>query len=145
MKNKVLFIVFSLLFSTELFAQNNLLKQNNTWLEKEVNTLIQKDSKDKDVVAYSFNDCNANMNFKIKSKDNGMNFGMGFGCTFDEISKVDYKKETDGSYSLLLTLNKKAKDDNNLNFSLNTKDEKQIQEIKKRFEQNIAECRKIKK
>ncbi len=145
MKNIILFIVFSFLFSTELFAQNNLLKQNNAWLEKEVNRLIDKDSKDQDVVAYRFKECNADMNFKIKSKDNGVNFGMGFGCTFDEITTVNYKKETDGSYSLLLTLNKKEKDNNNLNFSLYTKDEKLIQEIKKRFEQNILECRKIKK
>ncbi|MBC8112046.1 MAG: hypothetical protein H7Y04_13375 [Verrucomicrobia bacterium] len=135
---KKLFVLCSLLFVTKaIFAQSTAFKQNNIWLEKQLNAL----GKDKDDNAgFRFRDCEASL--EIKDKDSGFNMSMG--TSLDGIKTVLYTKEKDG-YTLKLLPDKFEKNNNSYSFSLKTDDEKLMQEIKRRLEANIAECKKLKK
>lgn len=136
-----LFLIASAFAVSSALAQSQTLEQNNLWLEKQLNTLTH-DKKDKSQnPVFSLKDCEADM--KIKTNDEGFNFGMSFGTTLDAIEKVTYEKEK-SNYTLRLVPYKSKENDNQYSFSLATDDENLVREIKRRLEANIAECRKMK-
>ncbi|MBC7923520.1 MAG: hypothetical protein H7Z75_20775 [Ferruginibacter sp.] len=118
-----------------LAAQSQTLPQNNQWLEKQLN-LLTKDKKD-DPSLFRFQDCQAKM--EIKTGEEGMNFGMSLACNWNEIKQVSYRKEG-GQYKLTFDIQNAGKEVNNFSFSLKTSEEKLVQEIKKRVEQNRQHC-----
>ncbi len=136
-----LFLIVSVFSVSSALAQSQTFRQNNLWLEKQLNALTH-DKKDKSQnPVFSLKDCEADM--KIKTNDEGFNFGMSFGTTLDAIERVAYEKEKD-NYTLRLIPYKSKENSNQYNFSLATDDEKLVKEIKRRLEANIAECRKMK-
>ena len=156
-----------------IFAQNATLSKNNQWLEKTLNTYVttDKDDNDKDggketKPTFKFAGCRMAMDVKAEEE----NFAMGINMSWllKDIRKVNYKKEKDGTYTLLLDVptekvnmdmgfggnssvsfktsntDKNKNDNDNSNktsFSLTTKDEKLVQEMVRRFESSIGECK----
>ncbi len=130
------------------FSQSASLKQNNQWLEKNLNALVGDKDKSKDNVnpVFRFNDCDAKMEIGTKT-DGGFNFGMNFGTTLDQIERVSYQKEDKG-YKLNLHMKPDKDEKENggkMDFSLSTSDENMMKEIKKRLETSIAACKSMKK
>jgi hypothetical protein len=116
---------------------------------------------------FKFNACQ--MLMLIQANDDKFSMNMNISWLLKDVTKVSYKKGDDGNYAIVLNVppdrmkvdmgfgndnsvsgsfnlgdDKKAKDknDNQNSFSLATKDEKLIQEMVKRFESCIAECKK---
>ncbi len=139
------FAIISLLAVSVVSAQSQTFEQNNLWLEKQLNALTQ-DKKDKSAKpVFRLDGCNADM--KIKTNDEGFNFGMSFGTTLDAIKRVDCEKDKGGYTLRLIPLksgDESGEEDGEYSFSLKTDDEKLVKEIKRRLEANMAECRKMK-
>ena len=140
-----LFLIVSVFSVSSALTQSQTFERNNLWLEKQLNALTQ-DKKDKSSKpVFRFDGCNADM--KIKTNDEGFNFGMSFGTTLNAIKRVDCEKAKGGYTLRLIPLksgDESGEEDGEYSFSLKTDDEKLVKEIKHRLEANIAECRKIK-
>ena len=163
------FAAFMLLTGLNTHAQT--LAKNTAWLEKQLNKLIIEDnnhnveSKNKKAVPkFDFKGCQ--MNMVLDSKDENVSFGMNMAWQLKDVRKVTYKQNKDGQYTLILdvpadkikmnmgvggfsgSFNMDDEDikesGTNSSFSLDTKDEALVKEIKQKFEESVQLCRKAK-
>ncbi|WP_159470005.1 hypothetical protein [Dyadobacter sp. 3J3] len=161
------FSAFMLL--TGLTTQAQTLAKNTAWLEKQLNKLVTDDdnhkmqSKDKKAVPkFDFKGCQ--MNMVLDSKDENVSFGMNMAWQLKDVRKVSYKQNKDGQYTLILdvpadkikmnmgiggfsgSFNMDDEDikesGTNSSFSLDTKDEALVKEIKQKLEESVQLCRK---
>lgn len=167
---KTISLLFGLLLiSVSISAQNSALQKNTQWLEKNLNALVINDSDDdKNDPKPEFKFTNSQMLMNVQSKDEKFSIGIHLSWLLKDIQKVSYKKEKDGNYALVLNVpadrmkmdmgfgddnsvsgsfnikedEKDKKDDDHTSFSLSTKDEKLVQEMVRKFESVMVECRK---
>lgn len=152
-------------------AQAQTLARNTDWLEKQLNKLVTDDDKHnmnvngkKATPKFDFKGCQMNMN--LDSKDDDVSIGMNMAWQLKDVRKVSYTKEKDGQYKLMLdvpadkmkmnmglgsftgSFNLNDKDskekESNTSFSLSTKDESLVKEIKQKFDESVQLCRKAK-
>ncbi len=151
---------------TGLPAHAQTLAKNTDWLEKQLNKLVKDEDKHdvnvngkKASPKFDFKGCQMNMN--LDTKDENVSFGMNMAWQLKDVRKVSYKKDKDGQYSLVLDVpadkvkmnmgvggfsgsfnsNDKDKKDSNTSFSLSTKDESLVKEIKQKFDESVQLCR----
>lgn len=153
-------------------AQAQTLNKNTAWLQKQLNALAKEDEDHnvkvngkKSTPKFDFKGCQMNMN--IDSKDEDVSVGMNLAWQLKDVRKVSYKREKDGNYALVLDVpadkvkmnmgiggfsgtfnmndekDKKDKGENSTSsFSLTTKDEKVVKELKQKFDESVELCRK---
>ena len=144
------------------------LAKNTDWLEKQLNKLVTDDEEHdmnlngkKSTPKFDFNGCQ--MNMILDTKDNDVSIGMNIAWQLKDVRKVSYKRGKNGQYALVLdvptdkvkmsmglggfsgSFNTDDKDskgtDNTRSFTLDTKDEALVQEIKKKFDESVKLCR----
>lgn len=103
------------------------------------------------------------MNMDLNTKDKDVSVGMHMGWLLSDIHKVNYRKDKDGQYTLLLdvpadkvkmamnlggfggSFNQDNKDknnkDNTTSLNLSTSDEAMVKQIKQRLEESARLCR----
>jgi hypothetical protein len=150
----------TLVFATIQCVQAQTLAKNEAWLEKTFDQLI-KDKKDNETPKFTFKGCQMNMDLDTKDKD--VSVGMHMGWLLSDIRKVNYRKDKDGQYTLLLdvpadkvkmamnlsgfggSFNQDNKDKNNkdstTSLNLSTSDESMVKQIKQRLEESARLCR----
>lgn len=150
-------------------SQAQSLAKNTDWLEKQLNKLVKSDenrnvkSKGKEAVPkFDFKGCQ--MNMSLDSKDESVSFGMNLAWQLKDVRKVSYKQNKDNEYTLILdvpadkikmnmgiggfsgSFNMDDEDvkesGSNSSFSLDTKDEALVKEIKKKLEESVELCKK---
>lgn len=119
---------------------------------------------------FDFNGCQ--MNMVLDSKDKDVSIGMNIAWQLKDVRTVSYKQGKNGQYTLVLDVptdkvkmsmgmggfagsfnsddvdskNKDSKNkDNTTSFTLDTKDEPLVREIKQKFEESVQLCRNQKK
>ncbi|MDJ1481838.1 hypothetical protein QNI16_15160 [Cytophagaceae bacterium YF14B1] len=162
---------FFLLSASFVQAQSPALQKNTQWLEKMLNTLVKEDNKksgEKETKPdFKFTNCQMAMNVVTDNKEDNFSMGFHLNWLLKDVTKVSYKKEKDGNYTLMLNVppdkmkmdmgfgndnsisgsfNMKdekgnKKDDDNTSLSLSTKDEKLVQEMVRKFEESIKLCK----
>ena len=161
------FAAFMLLTGLSTHAQT--LAKNTAWLEKQLNKLVSEDEKHnlksngkKAVPKFNFKGCQ--MNMVLDSKDEEVSFGMNMAWQLKDVRKVTYKQNKDREYTLILdvpadkikmnmgmggfsgSFNMDDEDikesGSNSSFTLDTKDEGLVKEIKQKFEESVQLCRK---
>lgn len=149
-------------------AHAQTLAKNTDWLEKQLNKLVKDDDQKgmsvngkRATPKFTFNRCQMDMN--LDTKDDDVSIGMNMAWQLKDVRKVSYKKEKDGQYALVLdvpadkmkmnmagggfsgsfNMNDKdsKKENSNTSFSLSTKDESLVKEIKQKFEESVQLCR----
>ena len=161
--------LLSLTFLTGSQTHAQMLAKNTDWLEKQLNRLVTDDEQHnmnlngkKSTPKFDFNGCQMNMNLDNKDKD--VSIGMNVAWQLEDVRKISYKQEKDGQYTLVLdvpadkmkmnmglggfsgSFNMNDKDtkgeDTNSSFSLGTKDEALMRQIKQKFDESVQLCRK---
>jgi hypothetical protein len=157
---------------TSLQAHAQTLAKNTDWIEKQLNKLVTDDEEHdmnlngkKSTPKFAFNGCQ--MNMILDSKDKDVSIGMNIAWQLRDVRKISYKRGKNGQYALVLDVptdkvkmsmglggfsgsfnadDKDSKDaDNTSSFTLDTKDEALVQQIKQKFEESVQLCRKEKK
>ena len=145
--------------------------KNTDWLQKQLNKLITDDEEHdmnvngkKSTPKFTFKGCQ--MNMAIVSKDKDVSIGMNIGWQLKDVRTISYQRQKNGQYKLMLDVptdkvkmnmdlggfsgsfnlddkdHKEAKDaDNHTSFSLDTKDEGVVREIKQKLEESVQLCR----
>ncbi|GAB2551110.1 hypothetical protein [Spirosoma aerophilum] len=148
-----LFVGMSLLLALTTHAQT--LANNTDWLKQHLNSLVT-DKEDNVTPIFNFSDCQ--MMMAVDTKEDGIAVKMNMNWPLKEIKKVSYKPAGGGKYTLLLDIpgdkvkgkmkvgifSKKIRskgEDGHSSFTLNTTDEKLVQEMKQRFDNAISQCR----
>lgn len=153
---------------TGLQTRAQTLAKNTDWIEKQLNRLVTDDEEHdmnlngkKSTPKFDFNGCQ--MNMILNSKDEDVSIGMNIAWQLKDIRKISYKRAKDGQYTLVLDVptdkvkmsmglggfsgsfnadDKDSKDkDNTSSFTLDTKDEALVQQIKQKFDESVKLCR----
>lgn len=166
---KLFLMLFVVVFSAQTFAQSTTLKQQTDWLTSRLNKLVINDD-DKGLTINSkkakptFSFVGSKMLMDINAKDEGFSMGFNISWLLKDVRKVNYKKEKNGNYELVLDVPadrikmdlgfgndntiggsfniKDDEKDSHTSFTLSTKDEVLVKEIVQRFEIAIREARK---
>ena len=154
------------LVGTQTHAQT--LAKNTNWLEKQLNKLVTDDEEHdmnmngkKSTPKFAFDGCQ--MNMILDSKDKDVSIGMNIAWQLKDVRKVSYQRGKNGQYALVLDVptdkvkmsmglggfsgsfnadDKDSKDkDNTSSFTLDTKDEALVREIKQKFDESVKLCR----
>ncbi len=157
---------------TSLSTHAQTLAKNTDWIQKQLNRLVTDDDEHemklngkKSTPKFAFNGCQMNMILDTKDKD--VSIGMNIGWQLKDVRTISYKPGKNGQYTLVLdvptdkvkmsmgmggfsgSFNSDDKDsknkDNTTSFTLDTKDESLVREIKQKFEESVQLCRKEKK
>ena len=157
---------------TSLPIHAQTLAKNTDWLQKQLNKLVTDDEEHnmnlngkKSTPKFDFNGCQ--MNMVLDSKDKDVSIGVNIAWQLKDVRTVSYKPGKNGRYTLILdvptdkvkmsmgmggfagSFNTDDKDsknkDNTSSFTLDTKDEAVVREIKQKFEESVQLCRKEKK
>jgi len=155
-----------LLTSGSTYAQ--VAGKNTDWLEKQLNKLVIEEGDKsnagtkKSTPKFDVENCQ----LKMHVSDDDASMGMDMAWRLKDIKKTSYKQEKNGQYTLVLDgpadkvgmnlgglaisfpsneegrKNAKKAESSNSSFSLSTKDEALVQQIKQRFDELIQQCRK---
>jgi len=149
-------------------TQAQTLAKNTDWIQKQLNQLVTDDDEHdmnlngkKATPKFDFKGCQ--MSMILDSKDKDVSIGMNIGWQLKDVRKISYKQNKKGQYVLVLdvptdkvnmsmgiggfsgSFNADDKDskskDNTSSFSLDTKDESLVRQLKQKFEESVQLCR----
>ena len=167
---KLCVMFFTVVFSTQTFAQTAALKQQTDWLTSHLNKLVIDDDdrkmnvnnkKSQPVFSFAGNI----MLMNLTAKEESFSMGLNITWSLKDVKKVNYQKQEDGNYKLVLdvpadkikmdlgfgkdntiggsfNVNDDKKDKSPTTFSLSTKDETVVKEMVHRFEVAVREARR---
>jgi hypothetical protein len=164
--------LLSMTFLTGLKTQAQTLASNTDWIAKQLNKLVTDDEEHsmnlngkKAQPKFSFKGCQ--MNMLLDSKDKEVSIGMDIAWQLKEVRHISYQRGKKGQYQLVLdvptdkvkmnmglggfagSFNTDEKDtkntDDTSSFTLDTKDEALVGQIKQKLEESVQLCRKQRK
>ncbi len=170
LKYNITAALLSLTSLTALPTYAQTLAKNTDWIEKQLNKLVTDDEEHnmnlngkKSTPKFTFQECQ--MNMILDSKDKEVSIGMNIAWQLKDVRKVSYKRGKSGQYVLVMdvptdkvkmsmglggfsgsfnTDDKDPKDaDNTSSFTLDTKDEALVRQIKQRLDESVQLCRKV--
>lgn len=144
------------------------LAKNTDWIQTQLNKLVTDDEEHnmnlngkKSTPKFAFKECQ--MNMILDSQDKDVSIGMNIGWQLKDVRKISYKQGKNGQYVLVLdvptdkvkmnmglggfsgSFNSDEKDskskDNTSSFSLDTKDESLVRQLKQKLEESVQLCR----
>lgn len=160
--------LLSVVFLPTRRTQAQTLAKNTDWIQKQLNKLVTDDAAHamnlngkKSTPKFDFNGCQ--MNMILDSQDKDVLIGMNIGWQLKDVRTVSYRQDKNGQYVLVLNVptdkvkmsmgvggfsgsfNADDKDskgkDNTSSFSLDTKDESLVRQLKQKLEESVPLCR----
>lgn len=144
-------IILLVLAASVTVAQSR--KENTNWIKDQLNRLTEQETTKP---VFDFDACQMRMN--VDTKEEGIRVRMDMNWPLSEIRRVSYKPSDGGRYTLVLdvpatkvkgklrigmfskSLRQKG-DGGHTSFDLDTQDETLVQEMQRRFESLIEQCR----